>query len=477
LLFFVSFVFFVVNYFQIRCAMPQKQIQDVLVVGAGLAGLTAAYELQRAGWGVTVCEAQSQVGGRVKTVRSGFAQGQWAEAGAEFIDAPQVHPQIHHYISHFQLGLEPVARDGLDGAYYLDQQRFGFAELSARYGNTVEAELERFRQAARALGEPAIDLDQLANQPEVQALDGQSIATWLDQLAFAPVARRLVDNYLRDEFGEPDHISLLTLAHDATLYGQVAEADLMVYRIQGGNDRLPAALAEALHRPVQLNTPITAISLTENGVQASHAHGELTADYLILAAPLPALRRVVFTPALPSLLTQAITDLSYATHVKVLLQYSQRFWQTLGLSGEIVTDLPLGCVWEATGSQAGTMGILVTYTSGCFGEQFEALEDAQRIKRAVAELEAIYPGSYRQVTAATTYAWNQHPYIGGAFSMPAPGQLSAFWGALRQPHGRLYFAGEHTDAYFGYMEGAIRSGQRVAQQLVARAKGFNKCDE
>ena len=446
-----------------------NQPRRVVVVGAGLAGLTAAYELDQAGWPVTVLEAQDRVGGRVYTVRDSFAQGQHAEAGGEFLDGKNIHTQMHHYLNLFGLELEEVGYEAYDGVYYLNRQRFGFEEIEQMLDEKVMADINRFWEELEALGELAVNLDDLSGNPEAAALDSRSAAGWLDELALEPIARVIIEHYLRGEYDEPTQISLLALAHNAALYRDVSDDEIEVYRIKGGNSQLPEAMAAALGEAVQLNTPVAAISMRDEGVIVSHAQGEIEAGYVVLATSLPALRQVVFRPALSPVLQKAIAELNYSAHVKVLLQYERRFWLDLGLSGATITDLPLGWTWEATERQAGEMGILTTYTSGKFGEHFQQLDEPALIETAVRQVETIYPESRASLKMARSFVWDKNSYIGGAYSSHGPDQFRAFWSALRRPHGRMYFAGEHTDIYLGYMEGAVRSGQRVARQIVGQA--------
>lgn len=301
------------------------------------------------------------------------------------------------------------------------------------------------------------------------ALDQVVLSRWIDTLAQDPLARVLTEQYLRGEYDDPEWLSLLFLIQQAALYDQVPDQRVEMYRIQGGNDRLPAAIAAALVNPVQLNTPVTAIRQTPLGVVVSHEQGVVTADYAVVATPLPPLRSVQFEPALSPVLQRAIAELNYGSHVKVISQFNQRLWQTKqGLSGLTITDLPIGFVSEATSSQPGRAGILTAYVSGQYGRQLAAMPPTDRAETVLAQLEQVYPGLQAQVSTVTDMVWPQDPWVGGSYSAYGPGQLTEFWPAFQQPYGRLLFAGEHTDRYIGYMEGAVRSGQRVASWLGSR---------
>ncbi len=447
-------------------AVPATGAGRVVVVGAGLAGLVAAYELEQLGWQVTVLEARDRIGGRVYTCRQGFLEGQYAEAGGEYIDGLTVHSQMHRYIQQF--GLELAAVTGateLGGTYYLEQQRLPLTEraIAITFGPQVAADLDRFWDQLALLASPITDFDHIGTNPGSAALDQRTVAQWTDDLKLHPVARQLLDQYLRGETDEPSRLSLLFLAQQAALYAKVPDRQLELYRIAGGNEQLPLALARHLQTPVQTRCPVQRICQTAQGVTVDHAQGQLEADYVVVAAPLPALRSVSFEPNLPGVLRDAIASLNYGTHVKVMVQYRQRLWrQRYGVSGRTLTDLPLGFAIEATAQQPGTGGILTAYVSGQYGQQLLALPPDQQIASVIDQLEQIYPGSRALVATAQTRAWPLDPYSGGSYSNYGPGQLTAYWEALRRPQGRLYFAGEHTDRFIGYMEGAVRSGQRIA---------------
>ena len=442
-----------------------------------LAGLVAAYELHQRGWAVTVLEARDRVGGRVHTLYDDFFQEQHAEAGGEYIDSLQVHRQMHRYIRQFGLQVEPVNFEpSLPGVYYVKQQRFPLSDqgIAQILGDQVVADIDRFWDQLEHLARLSISAPlHLFDHPNTLALDQLTAAVWIDQLNLQPTARLLIDQYLRGEYDEPTKVSLLFLLQQAVVYDKVPDQRLEMYRIRGGNAQLPQAIAHALGDAIHLKTPVTEVIQTESKVQVRHTRGEVTADHAVLTTPLPALRAVKFTPELPPELQWAIAELNYGSHIKVLLQYDYRFWRkTYGVSGRTLTDLPIGFATDTTIQQPGNMGIMTVYVSGKYGERMLSLTDAERVELALGQLEAIYPGSSPHLTVAKTCIWPQAPYSGGSYSNYGVGQLSRFWTALRQPYGHLHFAGEHTaDLYVGYMEGAVRSGQRVARELTGQSVG------
>jgi monoamine oxidase len=429
----------------------------VVVVGAGLAGLAAAYELRAAGYEVVVLEARTRVGGRVHTVR--FPNGQHAEAGGEYIDT--IHHSMRRYARRFALDLEVVRQQGSDlpSAVYTRGRRRTF---DAAFSRESKRAATRFDEHMDALAQ-RIDVD----DPRGPELDSRSAADVLDELRLPSPARELVEHAtIRDDYTvEPSQLSALFLAQGYKLTDNLPASGVEAFRIRGGNDQLPASFAARLGSAIHLGSPVTRITASSDRVRV-HVDGDtVDAGHCVIAAPLPPLREIEFSPALPASVANAIAHLQYGIGTKTLAQYASRVWLSQGFDGDTLTDLPISTTWEATDGQKGRTGVLLVYTMGRPGSTFTALPDARRIDEVAADVDRIYPGSRSQLRDAVTIAWARERYSGGTYAAFAPGQVTRFWRELRRPLGRIHFAGEHTDAFAGYMEGALRSGGRVARAI------------
>lgn len=437
---------------------------SAIIIGAGLAGLSAAWNLHRAGWRTTVLEARDRVGGRVRTFRQGLANGHCAEAGAEFIEA--FHTRMVGLARTLGLTLTPLER--APGQPFLAWGgHIGPENAATLWGADVPAEVHVAMQAWATLGQRVPDPTRPHLAPQASALDAQTAADWLNALPISAPTRALVRARLRAEFTvEPEHMSLLDLARWGAFYYADPNAEWQTFRVAGGNDQIPRTLAAALP-DVRLNSPVYTVEQHATGVRVHTPHDTLTATVAVLAVPAPVARAFTFLPALPATHQAVLNALQYGVVTKVAMQCRQPVWETHGWDGHLTGDLPVSEVWNASASQPGA-ALLMAYTGGQPGAAFSALSDEARTAHALADVEHACPGLSAHLQATRTVAWANEPYTQGAYAAYAPGQVTAFWDVLRQPAGRLFFAGEHTADHQGFMEGAVESGERAAAAITGQ---------
>jgi monoamine oxidase len=388
--------------------------KHVVVVGAGLAGLTCARRLRQLGFRVTVLEARDRVGGRVLTFRE-FDGGRYAEAGAEFVSAS--HSQVRALLR--TIGLVDVRAPEPD--IYRHSRRW-------RHGAFAAADAARFSR-------------QLASLKPAAVLDRRSAAWLMRDIDLSDRARFLATHQLRDEYGvEPEYLSLLFLVQQSRARRPRA------FRIRGGADRLPLALARGLD--VALEEPASHVESRASGVSVDG----IDADFCVVTVPVPVLASMEFEPALPPVLEAAIELLAYGHGVKTALQYERR------APSAVLSDLTFQTAWR-------DRRIVTAYTTGRSGLLLGSISRRTRPLLVADELDEIYPGSRALYERGETVSWHTDGWSQGTAVAYAPGQVNRFQAAVRQPVGRLHFAGEHTDVFAGTMEGAIRSGRRVAEAI------------
>src|SRR4051812_37482256 len=323
---------------------------SVIVAGAGLAGLSAARELEARGAAVIVVEARGRVGGRVWTLRDRFADRHHAEAGADLIEGEQTHVLALAKSLHL-----PTVRILKQGFGYYGPDRSGRRRLHD--GPSA------FAQAGRYLG-PVIEDFKLAEKrwdsPVAAAIGRRSVSAWLDEVR-APKHVKAGLRGLRGFFlADLEDLSLLPLVEQFAEGGPPGGSPL--HRVAGGNDRLATGIVKRLRGAVLLNTIVRRIvqhddraNVTIEGLRKPHT--EITAEYVVCALPASTVRGVIFEPALPEAQHDAIVNLRYGCATRLLLQFERRFWRKRGRPNAFGTDMETGAMWEADEQQRGAAGI------------------------------------------------------------------------------------------------------------------------
>ncbi|GGN76449.1 hypothetical protein GCM10010112_48550 [Actinoplanes lobatus] len=450
---------------------------DIVVVGAGLAGLTAAYELRKAGYRATVIEAADRIGGRCYTDRSTFG-GQIVEHGGELIDTG--HDAILGLID--ELGLkttnlieaEPA---GTEPLYYFDGAPWSYAD--------AQRDLSVVAARAAADAEAAdFPTTYYSSTRQGRKLDAMSIDDWINTRVPGGIrskAGRLLSTAFTIEYGadssEQSALNLVYLfgyqeSDDITLFGPSDEA----FHVTGGNDLIVSRLAAKLPGQITTGTALRALSRTSSGwavtVGPSTGPGRsttVTADRVILALPFSLLRDVDLSLAgFPARKLTAINTSNMGTNTKLHMQFSERVWNRLGYTGEVFTDLGFQNTWEVTRGQTGTAGVLVNFTGGSAGADFATLNTAEYAKRFLAQAEPTVPGLTTSWNGkATLQYWTAYPWTRGSYSYYAPGQYTTITGVEEEAVNGCHFAGEHTSLeYQGYLNGAVETGRRAAQEII-----------
>lgn len=455
----------------------------IVVVGAGLAGLSCAYKLAQHELASDVYEARDRVGGRCWTAR-GFAAGQVAEHGGEFVDTR--HHQLRRLIA--TLGLE---LDDLFAAYDAEAPTSGLLVLDGdvRAPGLVYEDIDLvIRQLARVAARIGPYRWGQAG-PQARAFDRVTMRAWLDRHVpggSGSLLGRAMDVGLTGFWGiDPDDTSAITLL-DTYITPYPGGAADERYHVRGGNDQVPTLLFERLaDGSVHLEAPLRAVveradgsfALTFDGIA-----GDVVADVLVLTLPFTALREVDLTRVdLSRRRRRSIDELGMGTNAKVLVPFDRRLTELTTprgrpWNGYFLTDEPQGDSWDSSLGQPGPAGLLTIYTGGTRGASYPATvphgpAPASVVDEALGFLDAWMPGSAGAYAGgAWLDAWVDDPWVRGSYAAFLPGQWTSFSGYLGRASGNVHFAGEHTSTYSqGYLNGGVESGLRAAREVLRSA--------
>lgn len=441
----------------------------VLIIGAGMAGLVAAYELRRQGHEPTVLEAQNRVGGRIYTLRD-FAPGLYAEAGAMRI--PRAHDLTLEYCRQFGLELRPFVMGNPNGLVYIGGERMTAAEAAA-HPERLPFELaphERGR-TADALWEDAIgEIREMVERDGDAAWD--EIVRRYDQyslyefLKHRGLSEGAIEYYAVMNFLEADmHNALVEILRE-----ELGGAYVDMSEIVGGMDRLPNAFYAELQEVVRFGVEVRGIAQDGESVTLSCRQGpdrfSLTGDYAICTVPFSVLRHIEKDFSHEK--HRAIRQLNYHASTKILFQVRRRFWQDDdGIrGGASVTDLGVRRLNYPTPDPTTTRGVLLaSYTWGQDALQWGAMDDVMRLEEALDDVSRIHPQIRDEFEVGASHAWYGDRWARGAFAMFAPEQQTNLQPAIVAPEGRVYFAGEHCSLYHAWIQGALESGIRAAREI------------
>lgn len=446
---------------------------EVVIVGAGIAGLTAAYRLRQANVPVRVFEAQGRAGGRMYSLRDHFADGQVVELGGELIDTP--HERIRALAEELQIPLDDLTEPDPAKA-----RETWFFEGQAR----TEADIvEAFRPVAARI---EADLATLGGDGDVtheapnggERLDGMSIAQWLDGAGVSGWFRRLLDVAYTTEYGLPtDRQSalnfLLMIDPNPEPFKIFGESDER-FHVQGGNDRIVSTLAERLGSAVETGVRLEALTARADGSLLCELRREgrsetLVASQVLLALPFTLLRDVRLNVEMPAAKREAIRELGYGTNAKLMVGFTERFWRQAGANGSVLTDLPFQLTWETSRGQEGRAGILTNFTGGAHGIAVGQGTAAAQALSLVNDLDRLFPGAsnHRQGMKEVRFHWPTNPFTRGSYASYLTGQWTALRGVEGQSVGNLHFAGEHCSLEAqGFMEGGCETGEAAARAIL-----------
>lgn len=458
-----------------RVAPRPSDDDEVVIVGAGIAGLSAAWRLREAGIAVRVIEAQNRCGGRMLSLADHFAEGQVCELGGELIDSG--HTRMHALVAELGLVLDDLVgpeTPGLSDSWY-----FGGALRSEH--DVLEAFAPIAALIARdqaVIGDGDIDARSSA---AVHKLDRLNLAQWFDRNGISGWMRGLLDVAYTTEMGlecdQQSALNLLTFIDASTekfrLFGDSDER----FHVRGGNDRVTTILADKLRDAIETGTALEALSRGADGryvlsLRRGSTSSQRRASQVVLAMPFTTLRQVQLDLDLPASKRDAIARLRYGTNAKLMIGFEQRIWrERYRNNGSLMCDLGLQTTWETSRQQNGASGILTNFTGGRHGLEIGESTPRHQAELAVAQLERLYPGiaTARGTGREARFHWPSHPWTQGSYACFGPGDWTTLREHIAGNVDNIFFAGEHCSPdNQGFMEGGLESGENVAAQIIAQ---------
>ncbi len=466
--------------------------KKVIIAGAGLAGLSCAYELRKRGHEVVILEARGRVGGRVETL-DGFFDGQIAEAGPYFIS--DRHRLTWHYIHElrtrrFPLTLLRVLPDQFPLRYYFSGERIDLPQdglfpkpqvpLSKRE-KTIPGGVFGILISYSSLPEG----EKLGNPaahgwppPELKKYDDMSFLEYLRFRGASDGAIALLGPWFAPWLDQFDKISALMIIRTAA-NGFAFAVQPKWYTISEGMHNLPEAFADKLRKlgvKILTNSPVERIAQNANSVTVTCQGSDkpVKGDYLVCTIPFPVLRRIDGISSFSRGKQNAIKELGYCSIARFYLQFNVRVWDSQPSNGATFTDLSIMNLMEHTYGRPGTRGILQAYVSGDQARAFQEMGESELKDFVLRQMERVYPGCVASLvcndsnTGANHWAakfWDKDPWALGAYAYFKPGQMATLIQDIEKPEHRVHFAGDHTSPTPGWMQGAFESGIRAAGEI------------
>lgn len=461
--------------------MPNSPIParaEVVVVGAGYAGLAAALELHDAGVDVIVLEAQHRVGGRTLSAKN--EDGTVIDHGGQWVGPTQRH--FLSLVERFDVATFPTYLGGANIERWIDGSKRDFKIAGPDDGPGMREYLSAMAEIDR-LSE-AVNLEDPAATPNAEALDSETVHSYLERTVPSADARLRFALAVQSVWTvEPRDISMLHFLFyvaSAGNFDQLMEAEgcAQETRFVEGAQETAIRIARVLGERVVLGSPVRRIERDDEGALVSTEHGDVRADRVIVAVPPQAAQQIVHEPPLPVARTRWLAKSPMGDVVKIHVSYDRPFWRDRGLSGEatLYGEPSLGFVFDNSPHDL-SRGVLVCFVYADRIRGWKARGEEGRRQEVVDTLVDLFGEEAANPRRYAEKDWSEEPFIGGAYAAnPTPGawveHSAEGW---RRPVGRLHWAGTETASVWnGYIDGAISSGRRAASEVLTASEVLSR---
>ena len=443
---------------------------NIIIVGAGLAGLTTARKLKKAGYTVKVIEARDRVGGR--NCAHHLANGQVLEMGGQWIGAS--HVKMYELCEELGLATYPTYNTGKNILFVNGKKTLmGSGKDAAPKLNifTLLA-LDRAIKKMEKL-QQVLDLEQPWNHPKAKELDGETVESWLRKNVRTETARSyfrfISEGIFSTEAMDMSFLHFLFYLKAGEGLGNLlgVEGAAQQDRVVGGTQQISIKLAEQLGEDVVLNSPITRIEQSESGVKVYSRDLFWEAQKVVIAIPPTLAGRLTYHPPLPGMRDQLTQRIPAGSVIKIQVLYPTPFWRKQGLTGQAASfEGPVKIVFDNS-LPNDNRGVLVLFMEANDGRQASEWTKEKREQKTIECLVKYFGKAAKGYIAYVEKNWIEEEYSRGCYGGHlTPGVWTAYGKYLRKPIGHIHWAGAETATEWnGYMEGAVRSGERVAAEV------------
>lgn len=427
---------------------PKSEPKNVVIIGAGMAGLSAAYKMKQKGVSVTLIEARNRIGGRIFSYKFDDA-GLTCELGAEWVGAS--HTRLIELCKEFGLELQNHQFEThlvLNGEY----KKHGDWDFTPEWKRKYDALLDHFN----------------ALPPESDAKKDFDKLDWWRYLVNQGITekdleiRELLDS---TDFGET--IRQVSAYAGISEYAESSEKNEMDFHIKGGNSQIIFKLAEAVgNENIILKTKVEKVEQRNDSVIVyCDNEKKYETDNVICTVPTFSLLKINWEPELPNDYLDALNELQYSRIIKTSILFSERFWKDESL--DMITDTLPHYFFHSTKNQNGEKGVLTSYATGDRAYVLSKMNEQKKIKEICKALKPAFGYVKKYAEKVVSYYWGSDAYTQGAYAIYNKHQWLDVRETLNKNHGRVYFAGEHLADWQGFMEGAINSGEEAADRILS----------